>query len=158
MGGGSLSLDLVHDPVELVVRLGSACVLAALLGLEREHKERAAGLRTYMMVALAAAAYTILALQVAADSARPQAIVADPVRIVEAVTAGVAFLAAGTIIVRRGAVAGLTTGAGMWLCAAVGLACGAGYLLLAGIATGFGLFVLAVVRLFEIWLPKKDGL
>ena len=72
----------------------------------------------------------------------------DPIRVVEAVTAGIAFLAAGTILFSRGEVHGLTTGAGMWLAGAIGLACGLGFWQIATFATVLVLIVLgAAVRL-----------
>ena len=82
---------------------------------------------------------------------------ADPVRIIEAVTAGVAFLAAGAIIQSRGNVQGLTTGANMWLAGALGVACGAGYYVLAVIGTVFALIVLVVLaKLQARWADKTD--
>jgi putative Mg2+ transporter-C (MgtC) family protein len=78
------------------------------------------------------------------------------VRIIEAVTAGVAFLAAGAIIQSRGNVQGLTTGANMWLAGALGVACGAGYYVLAVIGTVFALIVLVVLaRLQARWTDKQ---
>jgi putative Mg2+ transporter-C (MgtC) family protein len=77
--------------------------------------------------------FTIVTIRLAGDfEAYSEQVRIDPVRIIEAVTAGAAFLAAGAIIHGRGQVRGLTTGAGVWLAAAAGLACGAGYF---GIAT-----------------------
>lgn len=78
-----------------------------------------------------------------------------PIRIIEAVTAGVAFLAAGAIIRGgRGTVQGLTTGANMWLAGALGVACGAGYYTLAGIATVFALIVLVLIGRLEVKLQS----
>ncbi len=71
---------------------------------------------------------------------------ADPIRVIEAVTAGVAFLAAGAIFRSQGDVKGLTTGAGMWLAGAIGVACGAGYCMLAVMATVLAAFILVAVR------------
>lgn len=70
---------------------------------------------------------------------------------IESVTAGVAFLAAGTIIVTRGNVRGLTTGAGMWMAGAVGVSCGTGYFTLALVAAAVAFFILTIVRVFEKW-------
>ena len=74
----------------------------------------------------------------------------DPVRIIEAVTAGVAFLAAGAIIQSRGSVTGLTTGAGMWLAGALGLSAGLGYYVVGGMAALIGLIVLAVLGRLQV--------
>ena len=84
-----------------------------------------------MLISLAAAIFAILAMELSAfdvdESARVQT---DPLRLIEAVTSGVAFLAAGSIIISGGNVHGLTTGASMWLCGAIGLCCGIGDLYL----------------------------
>ena len=144
--GGSTYIPLG----EIAGRLLAAAGLGAVIGLEREWREHPAGLRTHMLTAIAAALYTILALEIIrSDVTQGEAAQADPVRILEAVTAGVAFLAAGTIIQSRGRVRNLTTGAGMWLAGALGLAAGLGYYAvgLAGALLGF--VVIAVVRLFE---------
>jgi putative Mg2+ transporter-C (MgtC) family protein len=82
---------------------------------------------------------------------------ADPIRIIEAVTAGVAFLAAGAIFTSKGDVHGLTTGAGMWLAGAIGVACGAGYYVVAVVATRLAAFILAALRRLEHRLGAKGS-
>lgn len=121
--------------LEVAFRLVLAAALAGLLGWDRESKDRPAGLRTYMLVALAASVFTVLTFEIyeTINTTQPGSN-ADPIRIIEAVTAGVAFLAAGTIIQGRDSVRGLTTGAGMWLAGALGVAVGAGHYLLATLA------------------------
>jgi len=135
---------------ELGLRLGAAVLLGALIGIDRELKNRPAGLRTHILTALAAALFTIIAFEIQNELrvAHPDAQV-DALRAIEAVTAGVAFLATGGIIVSRGQVMGLTTGAAMWLAGAVGVACGAGFFRIAIIATGVALVVLAGSMVFE---------
>lgn len=138
-------------PVAVVgLRLAAAVILGGLIGWEREARDKPAGLRTHILIALAACLFTLLSFELieAANGGQP-ALRVDPLRLVEAVTAGVAFLAAGSIITARGSVEGLTTGAGMWLAGAIGLACGAGSLALAGLATAIALVVLALLRLLE---------
>ncbi|MEX5726975.1 putative Mg2+ transporter-C (MgtC) family protein [Rhodovulum iodosum] len=132
------------------LRLSAAVILGGLIGWEREARDKPAGLRTHMLIALAACLFTLLAFELmqSTEGDNP-ALRVDPLRLVEAVTAGVAFLAAGTIITGRGGVRGLTTGAGMWLAGAIGLACGAGSLALAALATAIALVVLALLRLLE---------
>src|SRR3546814_5456111 len=99
-------------------------------------RQKAAGLRTHILVALAAAMFTVIAFEIffevqeITDNSR-----SDVIRVIEAVTAGVAFLAAGTIIQSRGSVQGLTTGSSMCLAGAVGPACGGGFYPLALIGT-----------------------
>jgi putative Mg2+ transporter-C (MgtC) family protein len=81
----------------------------------------------------------------------------DPIRIIEAVTAGVAFLAAGAIIQNRGEVHGLTTGAGMWLAGALGVTCGAGYYRMAIMATVLAILILSGLHRLEAYLNSgKD--
>jgi putative Mg2+ transporter-C (MgtC) family protein len=136
--------------LDMGTRLLVALVLGAVIGIDREAMSRPAGLRTHMLVALAAAAFTIITFEMskALLRAQPELTGADPIRIIEAVTAGVAFLAAGTIIHRRGSVEGLTTGAGLWLAGAIGLAAGAGLYAIAGLAALLALLVLTALRMF----------
>lgn len=134
-------------------RLLAATVMGGVIGLDREAKDRPAGLRTHMLTSLAAALFTVLTLELHADvNARDPNASTDPLRIIEAVTAGVAFLAAGAIIHGRGRVQGLTTGAGMWLAGAVGVACGSAHYLLAVVALVLATIVLAMLKPLERWL------
>lgn len=130
----------------VLARLGAATLLGLVIGLDREMRNVAAGLRTHMLVSLAAATFAILAFEIV-ERAKVEGVAnPDPVRIIEAVTAGVAFLAAGTIIRGDKGVRGLTTGAAMWLAGAVGLACGVGAYFIAIAATVIGIVVLTVVK------------
>ncbi|MEC7793463.1 MAG: MgtC/SapB family protein [Pseudomonadota bacterium] len=132
----------------VVVRIFGALVLSAIIGFEREARDHAAGLRTHMLVGLAASCYCLLALDLVGrdfgDDVRM-----DPVRMIEAVTGGVAFLAAGLIVFTSGKVKGLTTGASLWLVAAIGTAAGLGVWLIAMMATGLSLFIVGVLRSIE---------
>jgi putative Mg2+ transporter-C (MgtC) family protein len=134
----------------IALRLLLAAVLGGVIGFERERLDRPAGLRTHMLTALAAAVFTILTFEIYAGIIRDggNGSNGDPIRIIEAVTAGVAFLAAGAIFRSQGDIHGLTTGAGMWLAGAIGVACGAGFYVLAGMATALAAFILAVLRRF----------
>jgi putative Mg2+ transporter-C (MgtC) family protein len=126
----------------IVVRLVGAAALCALIGLEREAEDRAAGLRTHMLVGMAGSAFALITVHIIELYAdRPEVIRLDPIRLVEAATAGVAFLAAGMIVLSRGRVRNLTTGAGMWLAAAIGLAAGLGLWPIAAIAAVLGLLI-----------------
>lgn len=140
--------DFPMDWRVALLRLCGAVLFCGVIGFERETKGQAAGLRTHSLVGLAACLYTIVTL-VIVTSARGDLIRVDPLRIVEAVTGGVAFLAAGMIIFHNGQVKGLTTGAGLWLAAAVGLCCGMGLWVLAAVATGLSLVVMVVLRVVE---------
>ena len=111
----------------IVARLLLAALFGAVIGFEREWRNRPAGLRTHVLICVAAATFGILTIEIVhapmfAGDAMKEMVKVDPVRAVEAVTAGVAFLAAGSILFSRGEVQGLTTGAGMWLAGAIGLA------------------------------------
>lgn len=112
-----LRLPLVPLPI-LAARLLGAVVLCGMIGFERESHRQAAGLRTHILVGLAACLYALITAEIVAG-AKGELTRVDPLRIVEAVTGGVAFLAAGMIVFHNGQVRGLTTGAGMWLAAAV---------------------------------------
>lgn len=115
-------VDDSHVGVATIVgRMAAATLLGFLIGLDREFLNRPAGLRTHMLVALAAATFTLVMFEPMATFRQEATVNADPVRVIEAVTAGVAFLAAGTIIQARQHVRGLTTGAGLWLVGAVRL-------------------------------------
>lgn len=134
----------------IVVRLGAAALLGGVIGFEREIKERPAGLRTNMMVALAAATFTLLTAEFVSEGMDVGGVVhVDPLRVMEAVIAGVAFLGAGAILRGGDRVQGLTTGASLWMSGALGVAAGGGYFKLAGIGVGFAIFILILLALFE---------
>ena len=139
----------------IVIRLIAATLLGALIGFEREYLARPAGMRTHTLVALAAATFAVVTLELLAHAKAEGVTSTDPIRIIEAVTAGVAFLAAGTIVLSRGEVHGLTTGATLWLAGAIGVACGIGYYFIALLATVLAVFVLTVLRWVEKAMPQK---
>ncbi len=142
-------------PVALA-RLVAAIVLGGLIGWEREVHAKAAGLRTHIMIALASCLFTLITFELMAMPDMDEATLrTDPLRLIDAVTAGVAFLAAGTIIVAGAKVQGLTTGAGMWMAGAVGLACGIGNLALAGMATFLAVTVLWLLRALSDRLASR---
>lgn len=143
----SIGMVDTHTPQHIMmIRLAFAAVLGAMIGYEREF-HGAAGLRTHILVATAAALFTLLTFEIfhiaGADGNNSQS---DPIRAVEAVTAGIAFLGAGAIFQQRGSIQGLTTGAGMWLAGAVGVAAALGYYIIAFVVALFALLVLAVLR------------
>lgn len=157
MTGQLADLFITHVPAgSILLRLASACCLGFLIGLDREVRGRAAGLRTHMLVSLAAATFTLTAIEITAAFGDLDGVQIDPLRVVEAITSGVAFLAAGMIIQARGRVIGLTTGAGMWLAGAIGLACGAGMLTLALLATLLVLLILRPMHYVEKMLEKNE--
>ncbi|MBE3637618.1 MgtC/SapB family protein [Mangrovicoccus sp. HB182678] len=142
----------------LVLRLMGAVVLCGAVGYEREAHGRAAGLRTHILVGLAAAVYTLIMQDLVGRADQyPDIARTDPIRIIEAVTGGVAFLAAGMIVFSGDKVRGLTTGAGLWLSAAIGLAVGMGLWPLALLSTLLALAVLGMLRLIKPDGPDEDG-
>ncbi len=134
----------------IVARLLLATLFGAAIGFEREWRNRPAGLRTHMLVCVAAATFAILTIEImhAPMFGREESRF-DPLRVVEAVTAGVAFLAAGVVIFTKGQVHGLTTGAGMWLAGAIGVASGLGLWQIAAFATFMALVVLGLLHALE---------
>ena len=130
-------------PAIVALRLAAAVILGGIIGIEREVIADGAGLRTHILVSLAACLFAILAFEMLAD---PTGKGSDPLRLIEAVTAGVAFLAAGSIITSGGKIKGLTTGAGMWMAGAIGLACGVGNIVLGAMASVLAVVVLWMFR------------
>ncbi|SNY92961.1 putative Mg2+ transporter-C (MgtC) family protein [Cohaesibacter sp. ES.047] len=139
----------------IAIRLFVALFLGAVVGVEREWQRNSAGLRTHILVSLASATLAILSIDIAHLSVfNDEAVRTDPFRLIEAVTSGVAFLAAGLIVFNRGRVRNLTTGAGMWLAAAIGLASGFGLWQVAILATVLAFVVLGLLGLLEARLLK----
>ena len=130
----------------LLLRMLVAAVLGGIIGIERGVHTNYAGVRTHALIATAAAMFTMLAFEIyretmGAGNAQP-----DPIRAIQAVTAGVAFLGAGAIFQQRGSIQGLTTGAGMWLAGAIGISAALGYYLIASMAAVLAVLVLATLR------------
>jgi putative Mg2+ transporter-C (MgtC) family protein len=133
--------------VEALFRLAVAGVLAALVGYERETAGRPAGLRTYILVALGSCLFTLVSILGFPGS--------DPARVAAQIVTGIGFIGAGSIITSRAGVSGITTAAGIWAIAAVGMAAATGlYLLAVGAAVGAYL-VLEYVRIKRIGPPPE---
>ena len=148
----------VIAPWDVFLRLSIAVLVGAAVGWDREKRNKPAGLRTHILVSLAAAVFTVITFELHAEVSRvSREITADPIRIIEAVTSGVAFLAAGAIIRGRGGVQGLTTGANMWMAGALGVACGAGDYTLAVFGTIFAVIVLVVLGRIEQAARKRTS-
>lgn len=119
-------------------QVGELClafVLSSLIGLEREWRQKSAGLRTHALVGLGAALFMIVSKYGFFDVLSPGRVVVDPSRVAAGVVSGIGFIGGGLIFVRGDAVRGLTTAAIVWVTAAVGMACGAGLALLALVVT-----------------------
>lgn len=124
--------------------------LKIAVGLERELRGKAAGLRSHMLVSLGASAFIIMGMHILFATAEgdPSARI-DPTRIVEGVIGGIGFLGAGSIIQSRGTVQGITTGASIWIAGSIGVACGLGLFALGGIVTAMALIIMVVLGRFE---------
>jgi len=145
-----------------------ALVLSSCIGVERELRQRSAGLRTHSLVGLGAALFMLISKYGFEDVLSPGRVVLDPSRVAAQIVTGIGFIGGGLIFVRRDMVRGLTTAAAVWLTAAVGAACGAGMLALAAGATA-GHFVVVygygpVVRLLArpgnrnlLWMRYRHG-
>ncbi|HEX5411530.1 MAG TPA: MgtC/SapB family protein [Terriglobia bacterium] len=133
----------------IALRLVVATVLSAIVGIDRERLERAAGLRTHAMVGLGAALFMVLSAFGFHDILGTPNMTLDPSRIAAQIVSGIGFLGAGLIIIRREEVRGLTTAASIWVVAAVGAAAGAGMYLVAVTTAGLALLVLAGLRPVE---------
>jgi putative Mg2+ transporter-C (MgtC) family protein len=135
---------------EIAARFGLSMLLGAAIGLDRELRNKAAGLRTHLMVAIASTMFTLVTFEMFSElQDEDESPSLDALRIIEAVTAGVAFLAAGAIIQSRGGVRGLTTGASMWMAGAIGVACGAGMFVIAIVGTVLAVVVLTIFGWIE---------
>jgi putative Mg2+ transporter-C (MgtC) family protein len=142
---------------ESLLRLALAAVLGGLIGVERELREREAGLRTHLLVALGSALFTIVGAYGFHDflESGESVVRADPTRIAAQIVTGIGFLGAGAIIRQGFSVRGLTTAATLWVVAAVGLAAGAGYYSAAVITTALVLIALYPLRIMAYQILRR---
>ena len=143
--------------VELIIRLAAATLLGSIIGLERQRHEWAAGLRTHMLGCLGSALVMVVSTYGFNDVVGRAGIDLDPSRVAAQVISGIGFLGAGTILfLRQEVVRGLTTAAGLWTVAAIGLACGGGLYLAAGITTAIAFVILALIKPLETRFINKE--
>lgn len=135
MGGVAAGLGDISD-LEIIADLGLALLLSTLIGVERELHAKSAGLRTHTLVGTGAALFMLVSKFGFTEVLTPDQVVLDPSRVAAQIVTGIGFIGGGLIFVRRDVVRGLTTAATVWLVAAIGMACGAGLVLLAIVATG----------------------
>jgi putative Mg2+ transporter-C (MgtC) family protein len=145
------------SPEQVVLRLVVAVVLGGLVGLERERLEWAAGMRTHALVSLGSALFMVVSIFGFSDILAEQHVILDPSRVAAQVASGIGFIGAGTIILRREIVKGLTTAASIWAVAAVGLAVGGGMFLASVAATLLALAILVLAKPVKkrIFLNRK---
>jgi len=137
--------------LEVAAKIGLAALLGGVIGAEREHIGKYAGLRTHMLIAVGSALLTDISVSVGVRYAQGSA-AWDPGRIAAQIVTGVGFIGAGTIIQSRGAVHGLTTAAGLWVASAIGIAVGAGFYAEAVLTCLALLLILTVLRPVEALL------
>lgn len=138
-----------------VAELGLALLLSAAIGVEREMRQKSAGLRTHTLVGVGAALFMLISKYGFMDVVAYGRITLDPSRVAAQIVSGIGFLGAGLIFVRRDSVRGLTTAAGVWMTAAVGAAAGAGLPLLAALSTGTYLLVTLGFPVITRRLPRS---
>ena len=141
---------------EFILRIFVAALLGGLIGLEREYRAKEAGFRTHFLVAMGSALFMIVSAYGFSDIQMNDATSRwDVSRIAAQVVSGIGFIGAGTIIFRKqeNMVSGLTTAAGLWVTAAIGLACGGGMYVLAIAAS---IMVLVGLEAFNFFLRKLD--
>jgi putative Mg2+ transporter-C (MgtC) family protein len=135
--------------LELIERLCLAAALGAVLGLEREWRQKYAGLRTNILIAIGAALFTVMSIDLSASAG------GDPTRVASQIVTGIGFLGAGAIMRTGVGIRGLTTASMIWVNAAIGVAVGGGEYRLAIIATGVTLLVLVVLTPVERWIERR---
>lgn len=126
--------------IENSLKLVAALLFGGIIGLEREYRSKDAGFRTHFLVALGAALFTIISQYGFGDGVK------DSSRVAAQVVSGIGFIGAGLIVFQRNTVRGLTTAAGLWVTAAIGMACGVGMYALAAIVTVLILLGLEVLN------------
>ncbi|PGL08676.1 methyltransferase [Bacillus cereus] len=136
---------------DFIIRIGVAGLLGAMIGIEREIRSKEAGLKTHFLVAVGSALIMVVSKYAFSDIVFEEHMSLDPSRIAAQVVSGVGFLGAGTIIIQKQAVKGLTTAAGLWATAGIGLAIGAGMHVVGIGATILVLIGLEIVsRIFKV--------
>ena len=142
--------------LEFLLRIFVAALLGGLIGLEREWRAKEAGFRTHFLVALGSALFMIVSAYGFEDVVSLPGHRLDVSRVAAQVVSGIGFIGAGTIIFHKSenVVRGLTTAAGLWVTAAIGLACGGGLYVL---SIGSTLMVLAGLEAFNLFLHKLDS-
>jgi putative Mg2+ transporter-C (MgtC) family protein len=147
---------VVHE-WDLLWRLGLALALSSTIGVEREMRQKSAGLRTHTLVGVGAALFVLVSIYGFTDTLQRGSTVLDPSRVAAQIVSGIGFIGGGLIFVRRDAVRGLTTAAGVWLTAAVGMAAGAGLAVLAIAGTATYLIVAYAYPELTRRLPRSRG-
>lgn len=143
---------------ENLLRLGIAAAFASVLGIDRELRRKPVGLRSFILVAVGAAAFCVITMEVFLGLEEDLDLALDPSRTIEGVIGGIGFLGAGAIIQQRGRVLGATTGACIWVTGAIGVACGFGLYQHAAALTIIAALALTVLGFLEhhFGIKRKD--
>lgn len=128
--------------IDISIRLVVAMILGGIIGLERDYRAKDAGFRTHFLVAIGSALFTLISMYGFEDGVK------DTSRVAAQVVSGIGFLGAGLIVFQKNVIRGLTTAAGLWVTAAVGMACGTGQYYLAVFVTALMLVGLEVLSHF----------
>ncbi len=152
-----MSYLTANPQLQTMFQLILAMILGGVVGLEREWKKKEAGLRTYMLVCLGSALFTIIGFQSLQSFVREAGGLGldysrsgfDPSRVIGQIVLGIGFLGSGLIIFRQEHVEGLTTAAGLWVTAGVGAAVGLGFYTIATFSSVLSLLILFLFRRFE---------
>jgi putative Mg2+ transporter-C (MgtC) family protein len=143
---------------EGLARLALAALLGGLIGFERETVDQPAGLRTHMMVALGSAIFMVGSIMLVTEFGDGQEQVrVDPTRIGSTIVMGIGFIGGGIIFQHKSHVRGVTTAAGLWVAAAVGMVTGAGFYITAIGSVALALLILVLMRRIEEWTNLKDS-
>lgn len=141
--------------IQIILRLFFAVILGGVIGLEREYKKKGAGFQTYSLVTLGSCLFTILGFELFNLFTGKASVDFDPSRIIQAIAMGIGFIGAGVIIYRQPQIEGVTTAAGLWCSAAIGVAVGVKLYFLAIIATILAAFILIGFGEIEKKIFKK---
>lgn len=138
---------------ETLLRLGVATLAGVILGVDREMRGIAAGIRTHALVALSSALITVSAMMIHEEFVNRGETGIDPLRVVQGLAQAVGFVAAGAIFFAKGEIHNLTSAANIWLAASVGIVAGAGQMVLVIAGVTIGIAVLTLVRVIEKTIP-----
>lgn len=140
--------DWIHPQFgDIMLRCATAIICGILVGIERAYRAKPAGVRTHMLISLGSCLFMAISTLVAEQSRQAGFLTADPARIAAQVVSGVGFLGAGALIRNNGLVRGMTSAATIWCMAAIGLAAGAGLLLIAFAST---VSIIVILQIFDV--------
>ena len=140
---------------DILIRILFSIVLGSIIGLERELTNKAAGLRTQILVCLGSCLFTILSIY-GFSTAVTLYPLGDPSRVAAQIITGIGFIGAGTVLRQGLTVTGLTTASTLWIVAAIGMACGCGQISIAVVTTLISVGVLVLIRFFELKLMPRN--